>query len=260
MEAESLRNRILPGVEKLMKAGGQIMLEAKDIDSAVDAKSGRQNFVTEYDRKVQEYLQAGLEELFPEALFMGEESSSDTDISSGYAWIVDPIDGTTNFIKGLNMSCISVALSHDGFPVLGAVYNPYFDEFFSAVKGLGATLNGKKIRVSEHELKDGVVSIGTAPYYPELVDRSFETAKYYFDRCIDIRRCGSAALDLCSVACGRVELYTELRVYPWDFAAGALIVQEAGGIVTDAEGRELSCLSYTSIKAGNAVVMKQETI
>ncbi len=254
MTPGELKEKILPKVEDLMRAASRIMLEAKDIDSSVDAKSGRQNFVTDYDKRVQEKLREGLLSILPEALFLGEESSNNVDISKGLAWIVDPIDGTTNFIKGLNMSAISVALSYDAKPQLGAIYNPYAEEFFAAVKTLGSTMNGRPIRVSEHELKDGVVIVGTAPYYPELVDASFETARYYFERCIDIRRSGSAAIDLCNVACGRAELYVEQRVYPWDYAAGALIVEEAGGKTDDLHGGELQFQTFTAARAGNAKV------
>lgn len=257
MDGKSLRETILPQVEALMKKASRIMLEAGDIAGSVDAKTGRQNFVTDYDKRVQDELQQGLKQILPEALFLGEESSGGTDISRGPAWIVDPIDGTTNFIKGLNMSAVSVALAEDGSPKLGAVYNPYADEFFCAVRGQGAYMNHKAIHVSDNPLEHGVVSIGTAPYYPELVDRSFEMARHYFDRCIDIRRCGSAALDLCSVAIGRCELYVEMRVYPWDYAAGALIVEEAGGLVTDAEGGKIQYLHYTSCKAGNPIAMRE---
>ena len=251
LTTELIKKDILPKVENLVRRASRIMLEAKDIWSTVDAKGGRQNFVTDYDKRVQEVLQTGLAEILPEALFMGEESDSDVNISSGWAWIVDPIDGTTNFIKGFNMSAISVALVKDAQPQMGLIYNPYADELFAAVSGMGARMNQKPIRVSENELHDGVVIVGTAPYYPELVDASFEIARYYFDRCIDIRRSGSCALDLCNVACGRAELYVEQRVYPWDYAAGALIVKEAGGKVTVIDGNTLQYQAYSSVKASN---------
>lgn len=251
MEVQRLIDEVSPKVETLMRSASRIMLEAKNIGSHVDAKGGRQNFVTDYDKRVQEVLRKGLAEILPEALFMGEESNSETDISLGWAWIVDPIDGTTNFIKGFNMSAISVALVKDAMPQLGMIYNPYADELFTAVKGMGAWMNRKPIHVSENLLHDGVVIVGTAPYYPELVDASFAIARYYFDRCIDIRRSGSCALDLCNVACGRAELYVEQRVYPWDYAAGALIVEEAGGKMTDLDGRPLQYQTYSSVKAAN---------
>ena len=254
---KKLQSEILPAVETLMRSAGAVMLEADHIREGVTAKEGRQNYVTEYDKKVQDLLQKGLAKILPKALFLGEESDVETDISSGLSWIVDPIDGTTNFIKGLNMSAVSVALALDAVPQLGAVYNPFTDEFFSAVKGAGAWLNGSPIHVSDNDLTDGVVLVGTAPYHEELANASFGMMRHYFEMCIDIRRFGSAALDLCFVACGRAELYLEQLVSPWDCAAGALILQEAGGIVTDLKKKPIQFLKPTSIKAGNPKAHKR---
>lgn len=220
---------------------GKIMLSATDIQRKIHQKEGKGNFVTDYDSRIQAALKEKLLALLPEAVFYGEEDDADkADISKGYAFIVDPIDGTANFSRGLGCSCISVALAKDGYPVKGVIYNPYKQETFYAEKGKGAYLNGEPIHVSDKTLEEGMVFFGTAPYNEELAKRSIDMAYRYFQRTQDIRRSGSAAIDLCTIACGRAELYFELILSPWDYAAGALIVEEAGGIVSGPEGQPLT--------------------
>lgn len=220
---------------------GEIILEATDIQRKTHLKEGRGNFVTEYDSKVQAALKEKLLSLLPEAVFFGEEDGADkTDISKGYAFIVDPIDGTANFTRGLNHSCISVALAKDGYPIKGAIYNPYKKETYYAEKGKGAFLNGERIHVSDKGLEEGLVLFGTAPYNVELTNTTIDMLTRYFLKSQDIRRSGSAALDLCTIACGKAELYFEMILSPWDYAAGALIVEEAGGIVSRPDGKPLT--------------------
>ena len=238
----------------LVKDCGKVMLEADREKMAIDIKSGVADLVTEYDKNIQEQLFAGLKELMPEAKFIGEEGSSDELSDDGYAFIVDPIDGTTNFIKDFHVSAISVALLKGKEPVAGVVYNPYLDEVFYAIKGQGAYLNGKKISVSNQPLSNGLVLFGSSPYNKDLFEKTTEILSGYFHKALDIRRCGSAALDLCSVACGRAELYFELIVSPWDFAAGKLLVEEAGGVVTTLDGEAISFEGKTSILAKNGVI------
>jgi len=231
-------------IENIVRECGNIILNAKRNSEMVDEKAGRANFVTTYDKLVQKELEEKLMKAFPEATFVGEEEDVHQSIKSGYAFIVDPIDGTTNFIKDYKTSCISVGLSKDGEPFMGVVYNPYLNEMFTAQKGKGAFCNGKPIHVSKEPLSNGLVLFGSAPYNEELSKKSFELAYAYFDKALDIRRSGSAALDLCSIASGRAELYFELILQPWDYAAGMLIVTEAGGQVT--------CVDGTMIKYGEA--------
>ena len=149
------------------------------------------------------------------------------------------------------MSCVSIGLIRNGKRYLGVVHNPYLDETFSAISGEGAYMNGNAIHVSSDDLENSIVLFGSSPYNTELAKASFKLAYEYFQKCLDIRRSGSAALDLCSIASGRAELYFELILSPWDFAAGALIVEEAGGIVTTVEGDALSCLEKSSVLARN---------
>ena len=136
---------------------------------------------------------------------------------------------------------------------MGAVYNPYLNEMYTAVKGEGAYLNGSPIHVSSQPLENGIVLFGTAPYYEELGRKSFEMAYTYFKKALDVRRSGSAAFDLCCVAAGRAEVYFELCLSPWDFAAGALIVEEAGGKVTTVEWQHPTLSVKCSILATNGI-------
>ena len=233
------------------KECGQVMLQADRNNFGIKDKAGKANFVTAYDCKIQEMLQIKLAQILPEAEFLGEEEDCRINRKAEYIFVVDPIDGTTNFIKDYHMSCVSIGLIRNGKRYLGVVHNPYLDETFSAISGEGAYMNGNAIHVSSDDLENGVVLFGSSPYNTDLAKASFELAYEYFQKCLDIRRSGSAALDLCSIASGRAELYFELILSPWDFAAGALIVEEAGGIVTTVEGDALSCLEKSSVLARN---------
>ena len=245
---------IINGICSLVKECGKIMLNADREKMAIDIKSGVADLVTEYDKGIQEQLQLGLKKLLPEAKFIGEEGSDDELTDEGYAFIVDPIDGTTNFIKDYHMSAISVALLEGKEVVAGVVYNPYLDEAFSAIKGQGAFCNGKKISVSSQPLDKALVLFGSSPYDKSLFPKTIEMLSEYFYKALDIRRGGSAALDLCYVAAGRAELYFELQTSPWDFAAGKLLIEEAGGVVTTLDGKPLSFDGKTSILAKNNVI------
>lgn len=242
---------ILEQIAKATKECGQIMLDADREQIKISDKEGRANFVTTYDSMVQKKMQEKLAKIMPDAAFLGEEEGCQVDENAEYIFVVDPIDGTTNFIKDYHVSCISVGLLKNGERYLGLVYNPYLDETFSAIKGQGAYLNGKPIHVSKQPLENGIVLFGSSPYNEELSKASFDMAYAYFLKSLDIRRSGSAALDLCSIAAGRAELYFELILSPWDFAAGALIVEEAGGVVMTVDGNTLPCLTKTSVLATN---------
>lgn len=181
----------------------------------------------------------------PEVAFMGEEQENH-EVPIGEAWILDPIDGTTNFMHDYRHSAISLAYVKDGAPEIGVIYQPYTDEMFTAVINMGAYLNGKLIHVSEiNNLKESLIAVGTCPYNREYADETFDRMKRIFLSCMDVRRNGSAALDLAYVACGRHEAYIERQIKAWDYAAGMLIVKEAGGKVYDLEG-ELSKIKVKS--------------
>lgn len=238
----------------LVKECGKVILNADREKMAIDIKSGVADLVTEYDKNIQKQLEIGLKKILPEAKFIGEEGSNDELTDDGFAFIVDPIDGTTNFVKDYHISAISVALLKGKEVVAGIVYNPYLDEMFYAIKSQGAFCNGKKISVSSQPLSNALVLFGSSPYDKNLFPKTIEILSEYFYKVLDIRRSGSAALDLCSVACGRAELYFELQTSPWDFAAGKLIVEEAGGVVTTLDGSPISFEGKSSILAKNNVI------
>lgn len=223
----------------IVKEAGKIILSAHNQENSITAKEGKKNFVTKYDVAVQEFLFDELGKAFPEAEFIGEESENNFSINS-LRFIIDPIDGTTNFMQDYRCSCISVALCKENDVIAGVVYNPYTAEIFSAEKGKGAYLNGERINVSERPLSDGLALFGTSPYHPENTDETFALLRKVFDLSRDIRRSGSAAYDICMVACGRCEVFFEKELQPWDIAAGTLIAKEAGGIVSDYEGEPIN--------------------
>ncbi len=221
-----------------VKDAGNIILSAHNQESLVTAKEGKKNFVTKYDVEVQAFLFNKLGELFPDADFVGEEGENELEKKT-LRFIIDPIDGTTNFMQDYRCSCISVALCERDEVILGVVYNPYTDELFSAEKGNGAFLNGIKITVSDRPLSDGLALFGTSPYHPENTDDTFALLRKVFDFSRDIRRSGSAAYDICMIACGRCEVFFEKSLQPWDIAAGTLILKEAGGKALTYEGNEI---------------------
>lgn len=243
-----------PLIEKIKNVArycGNVILNADRKNLAISDKAGKANFVTEYDYNVQQIAKKMLTDILPEADFLGEEEDASFDENKEFIFVVDPIDGTTNFIKDYHVSCISIGLVRNKERYLGVVYNPYLDEMFYAVKGEGAFLNGRRIHVSTEELSNGVVLFGSAPYNTELAKASFDYAYECFTKALDIRRSGSAAIDLCSVAAGRAELYFEMILSPWDYCAGALILEEAGGTVTTIEGEKLPCFEKVSVLAKN---------
>ena len=232
---------------------GEIVLSAHDVWSQTHEKSSAADLVTEYDLAVERFLKGKLPPLVPGSLFFGEEEKENASPLTGWVFIVDPIDGTTNFVRGLKHSAISVALAHDGAVEYGVVYDPYKDEMFSARRGGGAFLNGQPIRVSRRPIEQGVFGMGTAIYRREYLEPTMRLTEQLFRRSCDFRRLGAAALDLCNVACGRTDLFFEYSLCPWDQAAGSLIVTEAGGFVCTLEGGPLSLTDRCSVWASNQV-------
>lgn len=239
-------------IEKLVRDNGKILLDTKNIN--IEEKEGIFNLVTDKDVLVQNNLKKGLLEILPDSNFIGEESYDIEKIKEdGYTFIVDPIDGTNNFARDLKLSTISVALLLNGNNYISVCYNPYIDEMFVSEKGKGAFLNKEQIHVSDRSIKNGIVSIGSSPYYEELRNKGLDILKNLINDIGDFRRSGSAVLDLCNVACGRCELFYELKLQPWDFAAGALIVKEAGGSITDSDFNELKFDRPSSVVATNKI-------
>jgi len=256
-------------IELAMEAG-QIMTEAEQIERKVESKEGHANCVTEYDSRIQRFLAEHLTELDAEAAFLGEEDGKELflpEYKKGTLYVIDPIDGTTNFIMGYRLSVVSIGVLSDGMPWQGVIYNPYSKECFFAEKGKGAwmcrgekkmpfsalgednTIGVVRLCTSKRPLSESIVLMGTAPYYEELQEQVFGAARTYFQKSMDLRRSGSAAWDLCCIASGRAGLYFEHRLGLWDYAAGALVVMEAGGKITDMKGKELSFTGSSSALA-----------
>ncbi|MBF0170062.1 MAG: inositol monophosphatase [Nitrospinae bacterium] len=220
--------------EKAARVAGAIMREFTAKGFEVRHK-GAIDLVTEADVACEKAIVAIIRESFPDHAVVGEEGGASGD--SPFKWIIDPIDGTTNFAHGFPVYCASVGFEANGELAVGAVYDPTRDELFAATVGKGAMLNGAPIKVSEvGELEQALLATG----FPYAIRTTNVTNIPQFERFAmraqAIRRPGAAALDLCYVACGRLDGFWEYHLHPWDMAAGALLVKEAGGVVTDANG------------------------
>lgn len=249
------RKEITEKLADLLRQAGEIMLGAHAVDPNGDVrvKPGTSNFVTEYDVRVQEFLMREIAKIIPNAVFIAEEKKNDPAVLNGeFCFIIDPIDGTTNFIHDYRHSCISLAMVSRGETVFGAIYTPYLGELFSAEKGAGAYLNGRPMRVSDHPMELSLSTFGTSPYYKDtLAKKSFALAHDVFLATADIRRSGSAALDLAYLAAGRIDVFFEFILSPWDIAAGVLLISEAGGIVTQLDGSPVTLTAPCPVFAGN---------
>lgn len=220
-------------------------------------EKGMCDFVTAVDEAVQNFIQKELQLLYPDILFMGEESTEASIDMNRLVWVLDPVDGTTNLIHDYKNSAISLALLDKKEVIAGIIYDPYLDEMYFAEKGKGAYLNEQPIHVSNAKsMSESLIAIGTSPYYKNEAADNFKTFEKIYTDCQDIRRTGSAALDLAHIACGRIEGYLEKKLKIWDFAAGALIVREAGGCVFDYEGNERTMEPIGDVVAGNGSVAK----
>lgn len=214
-------------------------------------------FATEADRAAEDYLITALARLVPEASFHAEESGTSGDQSSDYVWVIDPLDGTTNFSQGLPIFSISVALTYQGVPVLGMIHQPLLDELYYAAQGQGAWLNGKRIAVSSpRELKKGIVVVALPYAHDPSYMKLFAQVRMIAPRAYAFRHLGSAALDLAYVAAGRLDGVFMAKLGWWDVAAGMVLVSEAGGIVTNFAGKSIGS-GYKSLVAAGPQMHEQ---
>ena len=233
---------ILETAEKAASIAGEIILKYYNRAATEEKSAG--NLVTEADLKSEAAVKDLITANFPSHSILGEEGGGETDVNAESLWLIDPLDGTNNYAHGFPFFSVSIAYAEKGEVVAGVVYDPLKNELFSAVRGGGAFLNGSPIRVSGRKLKDAL--IGTGFYYDRgrMMKSTLESIGRLFENGIHgIRRAGSAALDFCYVASGRLDGYFEYQLNPWDFAAGMLILKEAGGDGRDAEG---ACLTLES--------------
>lgn len=225
--------------ETLLRAArdaGNIMQQHFNGAYKISSKSSINDLVTEVDKLSEAAIVKDIRAQFPDHDILSEEAGELAG-NSAYKWIVDPIDGTVNYAHGVPVCCVSIGVEKEGSIIMGAVYNPFMNEFYFAEKGRGATLNDKKIFVSENKNIESAFLVTGFPYqWEDMKNDPMEIFSYFVKQGSPVRRMGSAAIDLCWVACGRFDGFWEHNLNAWDAAAGFLIVEEAGGKVTDFKG------------------------
>ena len=236
-------------IEAVIREAGQMILDAHIEKNNIHQKTGPANFVTDYDVKIQRFLIDRLSDLYPDAGYYGEEDTEGNKRSiEGRVFFIDPIDGTTNFMFDYHNSCVSVGLAEDGVMIAGWVFDPYTDQFWSAERGQGAKLNGKKLVVEDKSLDAGICAFGCARYNEG--DGIFDILPTLFTRSLSIRNGGSAAIDLCRIASGSNVAYIEMLLQPYDYAAASVIIEEASGCISQVDGSVITLDKGCSIVAG----------
>ena len=235
------------------RAAGRLLYDARAQSRQIAYKGAPTNLVTEMDARAEALVLDYLGRAFPADAVLAEESGVRQG-SSGRRWIVDPLDGTTNYAHGVPIYAVSIGLEHDGEVVLGVVYDPSHDELFVAERGGGASLNGERLAVSRTRVLDESLLATGFPYaIRETDDTNLPEYAAFSLRARGVRRLGSAVLYLSYVAAGRLDGYWELRLGPWDAAAGSLLVEEAGGRISNLEGEPLD-LDAPAIVASNGLI------
>jgi myo-inositol-1(or 4)-monophosphatase len=240
-------------IEAAKSAGDVILKSLGRISGEEIREKQASDFVTTVDKEAEQIIIEVIKEAFPEDHFLAEESLKEKE-SGAYRWIIDPLDGTTNFIHTYPVFSVSLALEYRKEIILGVTYDPTREELFVAEKEGGAKLNGKTLNVSSlNFLGDSLITTGFPFRKKEMIDNYLSLFRNLFVRVSDLRRAGSAALDLASLAAGRCDGFFEVGLSPWDIAAGSLLIKEAGGVVTDFGGGS-DYLSTGNIVAGNPVL------
>jgi len=238
---------------KATQAGAELMRGYFEKEIRISNKVGINNLVTEADHASEKLIIEIIRNDFPDHGILSEEIGELT-MPSEYRWIIDPIDGTVNFANRIPICCVSIAVEHKGEIMMGAVYNPFMNEFFFAQKGAGALLNDKKIQVSNKpEVLRSCLVTGFPYTYLDMPNGPLQIFERFIRKGIPVRRLGSAAIDLCWVAAGRFDGFYEMNLQAWDSAAGFLIVEEAGGKVTDFKGNTFSP-HQTFVVATNGII------
>jgi len=237
------------------KEAGKIHKKYFKAGIKIEEKTNSFDLITNVDLEAEDKIVSLIRMSFPEHNFLAEEGKYQK-TNSPYTWVIDPLDGTNNFSSGLPIFCVSIALMRNTEVIVGVIYDVMRDELFSAEKEKGAYLNGEKIKVSSvDELKRALLITGF--YYDrgkDMLECLEHIKRFFLKHILGLRRLGAAALDLCYVACGRVSGFWEFELNPWDFSAGKLIIEEAGGKVTERYGEEVSCLNKTFIVASNTKI------
>jgi len=225
-------------VKAARKAGSIITRSSHDLDKLTIRRKQQNDFVSEVDHAAEEAVISVLREAYPDHGFLGEESGYH-DKDAEYLWVIDPLDGTTNFLHGNPQYCVSIALLHKGALNQAVVFDPNRNELFTASKGAGAFLNDRRIRVSKTDkIEDSLLGTGFPFREVDRLDEYLKMLENAMKTCSGVRRPGAAALDLAWVACGRLDGFWEMGLSSWDMAAGALLIREAGGLVGDFAGED----------------------
>ena len=244
-------------IKAAYRAGRSLKRDLGEIENLQVSLKGPRNFVTAADRKAEAIVREELAKARPDYGFLGEEGGAHIGADKTHRWIVDPLDGTTNFLHGIPHFAVSIALERNGTIVAGLTYNPANDELFVAERGKGAFLNDRRIRVAARKRLDEAVVACGLPHYGrgdlELGRAEIAAAQQHY---AGLRRFGAATLDLAWIAAGRFDAYWERDLSPWDMAAGIVLVREAGGFVTDLDGGE-NIMSKSQIAAGNDTMHRE---
>jgi myo-inositol-1(or 4)-monophosphatase len=235
------------------KAGDLICHDFQNLASADITVKGKNDFVTRVDREAEAAIGEEILLQFPQHRILAEEGGY-TGESSEYLWVIDPLDGTTNFIHGIPHFSVSLALLKNGKVIFGLIYDPLAHDCFHAAAGKGAFLNDVPITVSKATALSSALGATGFPFKaPHFLENYTNTFRSLLSKCQDMRRCGSAALDMAYTACGRYDFFWEAHLLPWDFMAGKLIVEEAGGKTSDFSGKELT-VQTSSVLATNKML------
>ena len=229
-----------PAVTVMVKAarlaGNVLLRNINKLEALNVVQKGRMDYASEVDADAEKVIVKELKRAYPEYGVIGEEGG--TQGANRYMWVIDPLDGTSNYLRGFPHYCVSIALVENGEPTDAVIFDPLRNELFTASRGAGAVFNDRRIRVSDRkDLEGTMIHTGFAPRERARASAQLKAVDTLLVQAEDVRRTGSAALDLAYVACGRADAYFEAGVKPWDIVAGALMVREAGGTVTDFRGR-----------------------
>jgi len=253
--AQSALINVMVGAAR--KAARALKRDFGEVEQLQVSLKGPANFVTAADRRAEETLRAELGKARPGYGFLGEESGRHAGTDTTHTWIVDPLDGTTNFLHGIPQFAISIGLERGDTIVAGVIYNPITDDLFTAERGKGAFHNDKRLRVAARRgLADAVIACGLPHRGRGDLELGLKELGAIQDKVAGLRRFGAAALDLAYVAAGRFDGYWERNISPWDIAAGLLMVREAGGFVTDIDGND-SMFTKQHIVAGNETIQRE---
>jgi myo-inositol-1(or 4)-monophosphatase len=228
---------VLTLAERLAREAGAIQRDRYETPLRIETKGTPTNIVTDVDKQCEALIVSEIERLRPADAILAEEGGGREDPSAEWHWIIDPLDGTTNYAHGYPRFCVSIGVEREGVREVGVVYDPLLDECFRARRGGGADLNGRRLKVStEHRLEHALAATGFAYDVHKSSDDNLANFGRMLKSTRAVRRDGSAALDLCYVAAGRFDAFWEFKLHAWDIAAGVLIVEEAGGRTSDTKG------------------------